>query len=162
MSLLHITTPPIIGDNGVIPQLINNIKTFLMAIAFKKYQKAESNLVELGTLKSLAGKGGKIAFIRKNFADKSKRVALLVTKKDGNSAIIPCSKQISDLIRNNEITISQLAGLQVVEGENEAGDTTHFIVMPQGGGMQEISTDKLKDESFEPSAEFLPEGLLDF
>ena len=133
-----------------------------MAIAFKKYQKADSNLVELGTVKSLAGKEGKISFIRKNFADASKRVAVLINKKDGNSAIIPCSSQVSKLVRDGNITIAQLAGLQVVEGENEAGESTHFIVMPQGGGVQEFAVDKLKDESFEPVTEFLPEGLLDF
>ena len=133
-----------------------------MAIAFKKYQKADSNLVELGTVKSLAGKGGKISFIRKNFADVSKRVAVIIDKKDGNSAIIPCSSQVSKLVREGSITLPQLAGLQVVEGENEAGESTHFIVMPQGGGKQEFLTDKFKDESFEPVTEFLPEGLLDF
>lgn len=131
-----------------------------MAIAFKKYEKKESALTELGTLKSLAGKGGKITFLRKNFANKSKRVALVVTQKDGKSAIIPCSQQVSDLIRNKEITINQLAGLQVVEGSNEAGDTTHFVVLPQGGGAQEFSADKLKEESFELDAEFLPEDFV--
>ena len=129
-------------------------------LAFKKYEKTESNLTELGTLKSLAGKGGKIAFLRKNFVDKTKRVALVVTKKDGTSTVIPCSKQVSDLVRNEEITINQLAGLQVVEGENKEGETTHFIVLPQGGGLQEFSADKLKDESFELEAEFLPENFV--
>jgi hypothetical protein len=133
-----------------------------MAIAFKKYERQEGNLVELGTLKSLAGKGGKLSFLRKNFADTSKRVAVVVNKKDGKSAVIPCSKQISDLIRKGEITIAQLANLQVVEGEREDGTKSHFIVMPQGGGTQEFDVDKLKDESFEPVTEFLPEGLLDF
>lgn len=133
-----------------------------MAIAFKKYERQEGNLTELGTLKSLAGKGGKISFLRKNFADTSKRVAVVINKKDGTSAIIPCSSQVTQLVRKGEITIAQLAGLQVVEGENKAGETTHFIVMPQGGGTQEFSVDKLKDESFEPVTEFLPEGLLDF
>ena len=133
-----------------------------MAIAFKKSERQEGNLVELGTLKSLAGKGGKISFLRKNFADTNKRVVVVINKKDGNSAIIPCSSQVSKLVRNGDITIQQLAGLQVVEGENEAGESTHFIVMPQGVGTQEFSVDKLKDESFEPVTEFLPEGLLDF
>lgn len=129
-------------------------------LAFKKYEKKESNLTELGTLKSLAGKGGKIAFLRKNFANKSKRIALVVTKKDGTSTIVPCSEPVSTLIRNEEITINQLAGLQVVEGENKAGETTHFVVLPQGGAMQEFSADKLKDESFELDAEFLPENFV--
>lgn len=133
-----------------------------MAIAFKKYQRQDSTLTELGTVKSLAGKGGKIAFSRKNLKNKQKLVAVFLTKKNGESAVIPCSEQVSQLVRAGEITLPQLAGLQVCEGEHESGELRQFICMPQGGGMKEFKTDDLKDESFEASDEFMPEGFLEY
>jgi len=133
-----------------------------MAIAWKKYQGAENTLEELGTVKELAGKGGKIALIRKNYNDATKRVAVVVSKKDGTSTVIACSKQVSQQLREKHMNIAQLAGLKVVEGKNEAGEESYFIAMPATGGLHEFTVDDLKASAVEVRAEFLPEELIAF
>lgn len=128
-----------------------------MAVEFKKFTGGETTLTELGTLKDIAGKGGKIALIRKNFADGRKRVAVLVTKKDGTSAIIACSAQVSESLRAKKMNIAQLAGLNIVE--NEEG--RNFISMPATGAIQEFDVDGLKAAVVETEkATFLPEELI--
>lgn len=128
-----------------------------MAVEFKKYAGSETTLSELGTLKEVAGKGGKIALIRKNFADGSKRVAVLVTRKDGQSAIVACSKQVSDALRAKKMTIAQLVGLNVIE--NEEGH--NFVSMPATGAIQEFAVDGVKAAVVETEkANFLPEELI--
>lgn len=139
-----------------------------MPVAFKKYQRDSTEIKDLGTVKSLAGKQGKVKFLRKNFKDKSKQVALIVERKDGASAVIPCSAQVSQLVREAEITMSQLVGLQVIEFDHrdkvdpKTGKPVriYLVAAPQGGGIQEFSTDDLEPQEFELSAEFLPEGLI--
>lgn len=127
-----------------------------MALEFKKYEGGSATLTDLGTVKAAAGKGGKIALIRKNFNDSAKRVAVLVTRKDGNSAVISCSKQVSESLRNKQMNIAQLAGLSIVE--NEEG--INFISMPATGAIQEFNVDKLTTETVEVKAEFLPQELI--
>lgn len=115
-------------------------------VEFKKYEGSTTELVSLGTVKDLAGKNGKIAFIRKNYKDSSKRVVVLVTKKDGTSATIPCSKQVSDAFRAKEINVAQLLGLDIIETELEKDGKlvkAQFVAMPATGGIHEISVDKV-------------------
>ena len=136
-----------------------------MAIAFKKYQRQDSELTELGTVKSLAGKGGKVSFRKKNFSNKLKRVFLILENKKGESALIPCSKQVSDLVRAGEITINQLLGFPVVETELENSETgkmemAHFITLPAGVNEQEFNVDTIESEEFENSADYLPESFV--
>ena len=139
-----------------------------MPVAFKKYQRDTTEVKELGTVKALAGKGGKVKFLRKNFKDKSKQVALIIERKDGASAVIPCSAQVSQLVREAEITMPQLIGLKVIEFDHrdkvdpKTGKPVKVAVIaaPQGGGIQEFNTDELQAEALELSAEFLPEGLI--
>ena len=139
-----------------------------MPVAFKKYQRDTTEVNELGTVKALAGKGGKVKFLRKNFKDKSKQVALIIERKDGASAVIPCSAQVSQLVREAEITMPQLIGLKVIEFDHrdkvdpKTGKPVKVAVIaaPQGGGVQEFNTDELQAEALELSAEFLPEGLI--
>ena len=127
-------------------------------LEFKKYEGGPSTLTDLGSVKSIAGKGGKIAFIRNNFNNPDKRVALLITNSDGNSAVLACSQQVSDALRNKQMTIAQLANLSVIE--NEEG--INFIAMPATGGLQEFSVDAITSVATEPSSEFLPEELIAF
>jgi len=133
-----------------------------MAIEWKKYAGSENTLEEVGTVKELAGKGGKIALIRKNYNDATKRVAVVVSKKDGTSAIISCSKQVSQQLRKKHMNIAQLAGLTVVEGKNAEGEETYFVAMPATGGLQEFAVDGLKASALEVKTEFLPEELIAF
>lgn len=129
-----------------------------MALEFKKYEGGPSTLTDLGTVKSIAGKGGKIAFIRNNFNNPDKRVALLITNADGNSAVLACSQQVSDALRNKQMNIAQLANLSVLE--NEEG--INFIAMPATGGLQEFSVDAITTVATEATTEFLPEELIAF
>jgi len=127
-------------------------------VEFKKYEGSTTELVDLGTVKSIAGKGGKIALIRKNYKDLTKRVVILITNKAGNSAVVPCSKQVSDAFRAKELSIAQLVGLNVVEVEAEDGSLRQFISMPATGGVHEIAIDKVNVEELE-AKELSPEDL---
>lgn len=130
-----------------------------MAVEFKKYEGSDSTLNELGTVKSVVGKGGKLALIRKNFADPNKRVAVLLTNKAGNSAVIACSKQVSDALRAKKMTIAHLVGLNIVE--NDEGH--NFISMPAAGAIQSFDVDKVKEAQVATEeATFLPEELIAF
>lgn len=122
------------------------------------YQGTTGELTELGTVKALAGKKGKISFIRKNFNDATKRVAVVLTNAKGESALISCSKQVSDALRSKQMTIAQLAGLTVLENE----DGVSFISMPGTGGLQTFEADAIKASVTEVSNEFLPEELVAF
>lgn len=115
-----------------------------------------SNLTELGTLANAVGKNGTISFIRKNFNDATKRVALLLKNAKGESCIVTCSQQVSNALRAKELTISQLAGLGVLENENGVA----FVSMPAGGGLQTFNVKDLKPKTVELSANFLPEELI--
>ncbi len=131
-------------------------------VEFKKYEGSTAELTDLGTVKSIAGKGGKIALIRKNYKDLTKRVVILITNKAGNSAVVPCSKQVSDAFRAKELSIAQLVGLNVVETEMENGEgkmeLRQFISMPATGGLHEIAIDKVNVEELE-AKELSPEDL---
>ena|SRR5690349_4380988 len=131
-----------------------------MAIEFKKFARGEeSSLNDLGTVKAIAGKGGKVGFIRKNYNDATKRIALLITNKEGESAVVPCSEQVSKLVRANKLKLNQLLGLTVLE--NEEG--RNFVSMPANGAIQSFEVDKVKvAEIEEVEADFLPQELIAF
>lgn len=125
---------------------------------FKKYQASAGTLTSLGTVKENAGKGGKIAFIRNNFNNPEKRVAVVITQSNGNSAVVACSEQVSAELRSKKMNIQQLAGLEILE--NEEG--VYFITMPATGAVQEFQVDELATEPTNVSATFLPEELIAF
>jgi len=127
-------------------------------VEFKKYEGSTAELTDLGTVKDLAGKGGKIGFLRKNYNDLTKRVVVVLTNKAGNSAVVPCSKQVSEMFRAKKLTISQLAGLNVIETEDDKGELRQFVAMPPTGGVHEIAVEKINVAAIE--AEVLnPEEL---
>lgn len=130
-----------------------------MAVVFGTFAGSETKLQEQGTLRAIAGKSGKIALMRKNFADNTKRVAVLITNKAGQTAVVACSKQVSDALRAQKLTIAQLAELTVVS--NEEGH--NFIAMPATGAIQTFELDKIAKATVETEeASFLPEALVAF
>jgi len=136
---------------GVSPDQLLTKKHFKMALKFGKYERQDR--VELGTVHSLVGKGGKIALIPKNLADEDKRVAVILTKKSGDSAMILCSEAVSKGVRAKEITVSNLLGFVVTEQLTTKGETIYVITMPNSGGqLIEQSVDSLKITEFEPTA----------
>lgn len=141
-------------------------------LTFKKYSRDNSaELKELGTVKSLCGKGGSFRFSKKNFTSKrlnksGNRIALIaiLQQKNGNSAMVVCSQQVSELVRAGEMTSNQFLGLPVIEVERENDETgkmelVHYITLPQGAETDAISADQETDE-FENSADFLPDNFI--
>jgi len=112
-----------------------------MALEFKTYEGG-ANLESLGTVLDIVGKDGKIALMPKNFKDSSKRVAVLFTKKNGQSVVVSCSAQVSDALRSGKMTKEQLIGMEVLENE----DGIPFISMPSGQLVEiELKTVKVKE-----------------
>jgi hypothetical protein len=129
-------------------------------VTFKKYENAGSEeLANLGSVKTVAGKGGKIALLRKNYKDLTKRVAVVITNAKGQSAVVPCSKQVSEALRSKSLTIAQLVGLDIVETTAEDGSLRQFISMPATGGLHEIALDKIAVEAVEAVTVENPEEL---
>lgn len=128
-------------------------------VEFKKYEGTSTELTSLGNVKNIAGKGGKIALLRKNYKDLTKRVAVVITNAKGQSAVVPCSKQVSEALRAKDLTIAQLIGLDVVETTAEDGSLRQFISMPATGGLKEIALDKIAVEAIEAEAVTNPEEL---
>jgi hypothetical protein len=127
---------------------------------FKVYQSESVSLEDLGTLKTIAGKGGSISLIRKNFNNPDKRVAVVVKRKDGKSATIACSEPVSRMLRAKELNIAELAVLPVLE--NDKGIA--YVCLPGGGtSLQSFDVDALKaSKPVALSEEFLPEELVAF
>lgn len=127
-----------------------------MAFKLTAYQGTSATLTDNGTIASIIGKNGSISFIRKNFNDPNKRVALLLKDGDGNSGIVSCSAQLSEEIRAKRLSINEIAGLSLLE--NEQGIS--FVAMPATGAVQEIAMKDIKVVNYSRTEEFLPEELL--
>jgi hypothetical protein len=118
-------------------------------LTFKVFERTER--VELGTISSVLGKKGKIALIARNFSDLSKRVVVVLTKANGESATAVCSAQVSKLLRSKELKLSQLIGFTIIEQTLQNGETANIIAMPSGA-LNEITLDTLKTKEYEPVA----------
>jgi len=104
-----------------------------MGLQFKDYQR--ESLKTLGTVASNAGKGGAITLIDKNFKDHTKRVALVVKRADGMSAVVACSKAVSRGMRDQEIKLSQVQGFPILETSWDTVDpNTGEIIMDPATG----------------------------
>ena len=127
-----------------------------MAFKLSAYQGQSATLTDNGTIASIIGKDGSISFLRKNFNDPNKRVALLLKDGKGNSGIVSCSAQLSEEIRAKRLSINEIAGLSLLE--NEKGIS--FVAMPAAGAVQEIAMKDIKVVNYSRTDEFLPEELL--
>jgi hypothetical protein len=115
-----------------------------MALQFKVYERAESTLVEIGTVSSQIP-GGSLKFtpgsLAKFQAGQIKSISMLLTNKKGESTTCPLSKRVSATIKTaleNGTTKSDclraVAKLNIVETE----DGANIISAPQGvGGVEE-------------------------
>lgn len=118
-----------------------------MKLEFAKYERSESTLESLGTVLEQVGKDGKLSLIPKNLKS-GKRVVVVLTKKDGKSAMVTCSQQVSDGIRNKTITLGNVLGFEMLYDETTE---VPFISLP-GGGMIEFAVRDLTATEYEPSA----------
>lgn len=134
-----------------------------MSLQFKKYVPEANTLTELGTVKAVVGKGGKLKPAgKKNFFNPEKRVALVLINPKGESAVVACSEQVSKHLRTLnkegktfEQLIPWIAGLNIMQNEEGVA----FISMPSGGVGTEYSLDKV---TVEDTADFIPEALVAF
>lgn len=117
-------------------------------LEFKKYERAESTLETEGRVIDLIGKDGSIDLIPKNLKDTSKRVVVILRKKNGTSVMVSCSKQVSDGIRDKSITVGQLMGFEILKGESDIP----FISLPGGGQLVTIQAKNVKVVEYEPTA----------
>jgi hypothetical protein len=131
-----------------------------MALNFKNYERAERT--ELGTVAELIGKGGKIKLSPRNFADDSKRVAVILEQANGSSDMVICSAELSKRLRSKEITLSNLIGFTITEQLSTTGEMINVITLPTGGGMIEVSIDDVKATAYEPVSTFNAEELVAF
>jgi len=115
-------------------------------IEFKTFERAESTLETQGTVLSLVGKDGKLGIISKNFKDTTKRVVLILTKKNGTSAMISCSQAVSDGLRSKSIELGNVLGFEILEGESGIP----FISLP-AGGLIEVLVKNITVKDFVPS-----------
>jgi hypothetical protein len=116
----------------------------MAALQFKMYERAESTLVEVGTVGQQIP-GGSLKFtpgsLAKFQAGQIKSISMLLTNKKGESLTMPLSKRVSGTIKSaleNGTTkidcIKAIAKLNIVETE----DGAHIISAPQGtGGVEE-------------------------
>ena len=116
-----------------------------MALKFEKY--TGTDLVNLGTVATNAGKDGAITLIEKNFKNPNKKVALLIKLADGRSTVVACSTAVSAGLREHSITLSQVQGFPILETtwdsiNEETGKTEqvtgNFVSMPGGSPMDEF------------------------
>lgn len=96
-----------------------------------------------GTVLSLVGKDGSLALIPKNFKDASKRVVVVLKKKNGQSAAVTCSQQVSDGLRNGSIELGHVLNFDILEGESGIP----FISLP-GGGLMEFAVKSITPKEY--------------
>ena len=118
-----------------------------MALEFAVYERQESTLQTLGTVLETVGNDGTISLIPKNFKDESKRVVVILKKKNGESASVTCSQQVSDGLRNKSIQLGQVLNFELLEGESGIP----FISLP-GGGLMDFAVKSLKAKAYEPAS----------
>jgi hypothetical protein len=118
---------------------------------FKVYERPDR--VELGTVATACGKGGKIGLLPSNVNDSSKRVVLFLKRADGTSDTVVCSTKVSTLLRSKELTLAMVAKFTVIEQANVNGEIINLVSMPTGSAqMIETAVADLKDSTYEPQA----------
>jgi hypothetical protein len=121
----------------------------------KKYSREP--LEEIGTLRSNFGKDALVEYVPKNWLS-DENIYFVVTTPEGESATISCSMSVSELLRSNQMTISQASNLPVIlrtlrEGKN-AGQKRPMIVLPsdESNGKRGGKIADMDDDVFDPSA----------
>ena len=125
--------------------IINYLKQKKM-VEFKVFQRTDATLESEGTVLDLVGKDGKISIIPRNFKDKSKRVVLVLQKKNGKSATVSCSAAVSEGLRNKTIKLDHVLNFNVITTD----EGVSFISMP-AGALVTVEVKNLTAVDFVPS-----------
>jgi hypothetical protein len=81
---------------------------------FKKYERKE--LKQLGSILENFGAEAKVLPItQRNLNDVSKLINVVIELEDETSTLIRCSKAVSALVRNGEITMGEIVRLPMIE-----------------------------------------------
>lgn len=121
-------------------------------LTFVKREQGVNSLLSEGTVIDNIGQNGTINLIPKNLKDKTKRVAVILTKEDGTSALVSCSDAVSKAIRNGEVKKEHLMGFEILTGENGIP----FISLP-ASGLITIKASDVKVKDYSPKAVTLEE-----
>jgi len=109
-----------------------------------------TTLDDLGTLATVVGKRGTLAFIPKNLKS-IKRVCIVLKNAEGESTTLSCSSAVSDSVRNalakgveKQRVLATLAKLSVLEGETGIP----YLCAPagEGAGLEEFTVEQLATE----------------
>lgn len=105
-----------------------------MAFNFKVYENA--TLEVLGTLKSVAGTGGKLRFTNKSL-NGTGQLCVVITKKDGLSDTVTCSKAVTAACRKalaggeaKRDVLGAIINLDIIEASNGG----NYVSAPMGEG----------------------------
>ena len=120
-----------------------------MAVAFAVYESATLEVV--GSLESLAGAGGKLRFTNKSMNNSKGQLAVVITKKDGTSGVVTCSKAVTAGIRkaleagiSAKKCLASITKLDIVEAPNGG----NYVSAPMGeGGVEDFTIAELKKEA---------------
>jgi len=124
-----------------------------MAFNFKKYESAE--LEVLGTLATIAGKGGKLRFTNRSW-NGTGQLCIVIEKKDGTSDTCTCSKTVTTAIRkaveagqSKKDVLGAIVNLDIIEASN--GGNYVSAPMGEGGELESFTIGELAsvDVTFE-------------
>lgn len=106
-----------------------------MALQFKTYESS-STLEDLGTIEEILGKDGAIRFSSDRNLNSSKRVTLILQRKNGESVAVPCSSAVSNVVRqaiadgtDEDDILAALVTLSLLESEDG-----RIFISPKGSG----------------------------
>lgn len=119
-----------------------------MSVEFKLYEG--TTMEDLGTVAQVVGAKGKLAFITKNLAS-TKRVAIVLRNKNGESAVQSCSEPVSNAVRKalqggktKKEVLAVIAQLSILEGDTGIS----FICAPAGElSLESFSIEELIEET---------------
>lgn len=125
-----------------------------MELKFAKFEQS-ATLENLGTLGKYLGPKGSLGITQNSIKGKTKengattRVFVILDKGDGNgTALLNCSKAVSDGIRNKTIAVKDLMHYEIVVADIE-GEKVPYLSMPSGE--REVFTVKVADAKNAPA-----------
>jgi hypothetical protein len=110
----------------------------------------ETTTIEnLGTVRSLVGKKGKLHFNQNNFSNPDKALMVILENEKGQQDRVFCSVAVGQGVRNKSISIGELMNLLVAPGTTEEGEEIFRIIRPQGATFT-LDASKIEDKVFTP------------
>jgi hypothetical protein len=147
-------------------------KAALKGNPLKAFKKSEASQLEaLGTFQSFIAERFPAGTLwephRRSFVQKDKSCALKITTPDGEDFYLNCSKPVSQLLRNDEITPGQLLSLTVWQGKDwlnpKTGELNPSVYLGLNA-QEETDTPKfdirqMEAEEIDISSNWLPESF---